>query len=103
MDDSYEPLMQSEAAGRYSAVLLQGIDRCLRVRAEDRPQSMAAMREAIGLDSMPTVALPPAPAAAPAPEPDLLLDIEEPAPAAPEPVAGAGARAGCTKGRRRAR
>jgi serine/threonine protein kinase len=86
MEDSYEPLMQSEAAGRYSAVLLQGIDRCLRVRAEDRPQSMAAMREAIGLDTMLTVALPPAPAAAPAPEPDLLLDIEEPAPAAPEPA-----------------
>ena len=87
MEDSYEPLMQSEAAGRYSAVLLQGIDRCLRVRAEDRPQSMAAMREAIGLDSMPTVALAPVPAAAQSPEPDLLLDIEEPAPGAPEPVA----------------
>ena len=40
MEDSYEPLLESEAAGRYSAVLLQGIDRCLRVRAEDRPQGM---------------------------------------------------------------
>jgi hypothetical protein len=49
MQDSYEPLMQSEAAGRYSARLLQGIDRCLKVRAEDRPQSMAAMREAIDI------------------------------------------------------
>jgi len=49
MEDNYEPLARSEAAGRYSARLLEGIDRCLRVRAEDRPQSMAAMREAIGL------------------------------------------------------
>jgi len=47
MEDSYEPLMQSEAVGRYSDRLLQGIDRCLNVRAEDRPQSIAAMREAI--------------------------------------------------------
>ena len=49
MQDSYEPLMQSDAAARYSPQLLQGIDRCLALRAEDRPQSMAAMREAIGL------------------------------------------------------
>jgi serine/threonine protein kinase len=49
MEDNYEPLMKSEAAGRYSARLLLGIDSCLRVRAEDRPQNMAAMREAIGL------------------------------------------------------
>ena len=61
MQDSYEPLMQSDAAARYSPQLLQGIDRCLALRAEDRPQSMAAMREAIGL-AMP-------PAAAPAPSP----------------------------------
>ena len=62
MQDSYEPLMRSDAAGRYSPRLLQGIDRCLSLRAEDRPQSMAAMREAIGL-AMP-------PAAVPAPSPD---------------------------------
>ena len=65
MEDSYEPLMQSEAAGRYSAALLQGIDRCLRVRAEERPQSMAAMREAIGPGTMPTVLLPATLAAVP--------------------------------------
>jgi serine/threonine protein kinase len=49
MQDGYEPIAQSEAAGRYSAQLLQGIDRCLSVRAPDRPPSMAAMREAIGV------------------------------------------------------
>jgi len=87
MEDSYEPLMQSEAAGRYSAALLQGIDRCLRVRAEERPQSMAAMREAIGPGTMPTVLLPATAAAVPAPAPDLLLDIAEPAPPVPEPAA----------------
>ena len=59
MQDSYEPLMRSEAAGRYSHGLLQGIDRCLSVRAEDRPQSIAAMREA--LDAVATPALPEAP------------------------------------------
>ena len=75
MQDSYEPLMQSDAAARYSPQLLQGIDRCLALRAEDRPQSMAAMREAIGL-AMP-------PAAAPAPSPD------RPAEKAPEPAAPA--------------
>jgi serine/threonine protein kinase len=47
MDDSYEPLLTGDAAGRYSARLLHGIDSCLRVKPEDRPQSMAAMREAI--------------------------------------------------------
>ena len=89
MEDSYEPLMRSEAAGRYSAALLQGIDRCLKVRAEERPQSMAAMREAIDPGTMPTIVLPPPPAAAPAPEPDLLLDIAEPAPPVPEPAVAA--------------
>jgi hypothetical protein len=100
MEDSYEPLLQSEAAGRYSAVLLQGIDRCLRVRAEDRPQSMAAMREASGLDTMQTVALPPAPAPAPAPEPDLLLlDIGGAGPRGSRSDTRSGARAGAGTGR----
>ncbi|HSD39400.1 MAG TPA: serine/threonine-protein kinase [Rhodocyclaceae bacterium] len=49
VQDSYEPLMLSEMAGLYSDRLLQGIDRCLNVKPEDRPQSMAAMREALGL------------------------------------------------------
>ena len=76
MEDSYEPLMQSEAAGRYSAELLQGIDRCLAVRAENRPQNMAAMREAITVGAAPVMPE----------EPDLLLDIEEPPPALPMPA-----------------
>lgn len=33
------------AAGRYSAGLLDAIDRCLAVRAEDRPQSVRQLRE----------------------------------------------------------
>ncbi len=49
MGDSYEPLMASAFADRYSAALLQGIDACLHLRPEDRPRSMAAMREAIGV------------------------------------------------------
>jgi hypothetical protein len=56
MEDSYEPLMKSEAAGRYSDQLLRGIDKCLSVRAPDRPQSMTAMREALGLAAIPAVA-----------------------------------------------
>ncbi len=97
MQDSYEPLTRSDAAGRYSPQLLQGIDRCLSIKAADRPQSMAAMREAI--DTLPTPAVieaPPAEAAekteALAPRPaseadadaDISLDIV--APSAPESV-----------------
>ena len=50
MQDSYEPLLQSEAAGRYSAAAARRASTgASRVRPEDRPQSMAAMREAIGV------------------------------------------------------
>ncbi|MEO5882536.1 MAG: serine/threonine-protein kinase [Caldimonas sp.] len=62
MEDSYQPLGLSEAAGRYSVRLLEGIDCCLKVRAEDRPQSMAVMREAIGLAASTDVSLAPPPA-----------------------------------------
>ncbi|MDB5815031.1 MAG: serine/threonine protein kinase [Rhodocyclales bacterium] len=48
MQDSYEPLTLSEMAGQYSDRFLQGIDKCLNVKAEDRPQSIAEMRTAIG-------------------------------------------------------
>ncbi len=61
MEDDYEPLAGSEAAGRYSEQLLRGIDKCLSVRAPDRPQNMAAMSEAVGFAAMPTVIIPPAP------------------------------------------
>lgn len=48
MQDSYQPLAQT-AAGRFSENFLRGIDKCLSVKAEDRPQSIAEMREALGL------------------------------------------------------
>ena len=71
--------------GRYSARLLQGIDTCLCLRAEDRPQSMAAMREAIGLaPGDAAVAMP-----AFAPQPPLGV----PAPAPSEPTLPASALA----------
>ena len=88
MQDSYEPLMLSEMAGRYSDQFLQGIDRCLNVKAEDRPQSIAAMREAIGFANtvaahapspVPAKAAPAKPAAAPAPAPK---SVSKPAPSA---------------------
>ncbi|NMG36016.1 protein kinase [Azoarcus sp. TTM-91] len=52
MQDSYQPLAEL-AAGRYGDRFLRGVDHCLRVRAEERPQSMAEMRELLGwgLDS----------------------------------------------------
>lgn len=52
MQDSYQPLA-TLAAGRYGDAFLRGVDRCLAVKAEDRPQNMAEMREALGwgLDS----------------------------------------------------
>lgn len=67
--DTYEPLA-SVAAGRYSAQFLQVIDRALSVQPQDRPPSMAALREALGF--APVAPRPPAPApvfAAPAPPP----------------------------------
>ena len=76
MQDSYEPLMQSEAAARYSAAFLQGIDRCLSVRAGDRPQSIAAMREAIDPASSPVVVE--------APPPDIAIEQTEALALAPE-------------------
>lgn len=52
MQDSYQPLAQL-VAGKYSDTFLRGVDRCLSVKAEDRPQDMAQMRELLGwsLDS----------------------------------------------------
>src|SRR6516225_4328826 len=47
MQDSYEPLA-TIAAGRYNPTFLAGIDACLAVRAESRPQTIAEMRELIG-------------------------------------------------------
>jgi serine/threonine protein kinase len=97
MQDNYEPL-EKLAAGRYSDTFLRGIDRCLAVKCEDRPQSIAAMREAIGLTG-PGSATPPAgtapaspPATAtatPAARPTAAETAARPATASPAP-AGAG-------------
>lgn len=48
--DNYKPLAAGEA-GHYSARFLQGIDRCLAVKPEDRPQTIAEMRALIGFDT----------------------------------------------------
>ena len=97
MQDSYEPLAGSDLAGRYSHGLLQGIDRCLSVKAADRPQSIAAMREALeAVESRAVSQAPPARppdestvALAPAPAPgaaaDIALDLD--VAAAPTPTA----------------
>ena len=50
MQDNFEPLAQL-AAGRYDDAFLRGIDRCLAVKAEDRPQSIADMRALVGFSS----------------------------------------------------
>ena len=47
--DSYVPLLRS-AAGRYSPRFLQAIDDGLQVRPAERTASMAALRQALGID-----------------------------------------------------
>ncbi|WP_306544639.1 serine/threonine protein kinase [Malikia spinosa] len=65
--DPYEALA-TRAAGRYSAALLNSIDRCLALKGEDRPQSVAQLRALLGpAASTETQALP-APTAIPAQE-----------------------------------
>ena len=49
MNDSYVPLAQS-AAGRYSERFLSAIDRALVVKPEQRTPSIAALREALGME-----------------------------------------------------
>lgn len=48
MSDSYVPLEQS-AVGRYSPGFLQAIDKALRVRPEDRTQTIGELRTDLGL------------------------------------------------------
>lgn len=61
LSDSYVPLSGNEALRqRYSPALLAAIDAGLGVRPESRPQSMAALRESLGLDGGVTVIRPPA-------------------------------------------
>ncbi|MEJ8815044.1 serine/threonine-protein kinase [Variovorax ureilyticus] len=54
LSDSYMPLARNEALRqRYSDRLLGAIDAGLGVRPDSRPQSMAAFREALGLEAAP--------------------------------------------------
>ncbi len=61
LSDQYVALASNEILSkRYSHRLLATIDQALSVRPEHRPQSMAAMREALGLSAISTVATIPA-------------------------------------------
>lgn len=56
MQDTYVPLAET-ARGRYSDAFLRGVDQCLTVRPEQRPQTIAEMRELLGIvDQSPTTA-----------------------------------------------
>lgn len=63
ISDTQAPLKQC-GQGRYSPGFLAAIDRCMAVLPQDRPQSIAALRAALGLDTKPVTR--PAPAPAPA-------------------------------------
>lgn len=54
VQDAYVPLTQC-AAGRYSQPFLAGIDKCLQVRPENRPQSIAEMRSLLGIHNKTTL------------------------------------------------
>ena len=106
MQDSYEPLA-SLAAGRYSARFLEGIDTCLRVKGDERPQTIAEMRALLGPgEAAATLYVPPESAApetrSPAPAESTTTELgtqirttayipvtrpAEPAPQAPAPSA----------------
>jgi len=81
MHDTYVPLAET-AKGRYSDAFLRGVDQCLIVRPEQRPQTIAEMRELLGifgqststaatqiLISLPEVDTAPRQTAVPAPNP----------------------------------
>ena len=51
MSDSFVPMSQS-AAGQYSERFLTAMDRALSVRPEERTQSIAALREDLGLEPL---------------------------------------------------
>lgn len=55
MNDTYQPLA-TLAAGSYDPRFLAGLDQCLAVKADDRPQSIAAMRELLGEMASPSPA-----------------------------------------------
>lgn len=65
--DPYEALTL-RTGGRYSAALLDSIDRCLAVKGEERPQSVAQLRALLGQTASTETKALPAPAARPAQE-----------------------------------
>jgi serine/threonine protein kinase len=72
MGDTYAPLATGPLANRYSERFLAAIDRALIVKPEERTQSVAALRDDLGLvegQGMKTVTLAQAPTAAPRPAP----------------------------------
>jgi serine/threonine protein kinase len=65
MNDTLVPMVQA-GAGRYSEAFLSAIDRALAVKPDDRPQSMAELRELLSLEGYErTIAKPAARTAAP--------------------------------------
>ncbi|MEO0003690.1 MAG: hypothetical protein RLZZ22_1382, partial [Pseudomonadota bacterium] len=70
LQEQYEALAV-RAAGRYSEALLHGIDRCLALKGEDRPQSVAQLRALLDRTAPDGIKPHPAPATTtpPAPEP----------------------------------
>ncbi|GAB2889518.1 hypothetical protein GCM10027046_17460 [Uliginosibacterium flavum] len=93
VQDSYEPLAEI-AAGRYSNTFLRGLDHCLAVKPEHRPQTMAEMRDLIGINLRPTAPEATSPTAAPTAAPDLAFELEQPkSPAAPASAAPQAAQA----------
>ena len=51
LNDTYKPLVEA-AAGRYSPEFLAAVDRALAVRPEQRTQSIAQLREELGLEGL---------------------------------------------------
>ena len=95
LNDTYVPIAQA-AAGRYSPAFLEAVDRALAVRPEGRTQTIAQLRDELGLgafapvDPYTTKPLPPG-AVPPRPAP-AAPTIAAPRPgAAPAPQAAAGA------------
>ena len=74
LSDTYQPLVKV-AAGQYSVAFLAAIDRALAVRPEGRTQSVAQLREEIGLaqQAPDSKAQRPLPSHPPADEPTVLL------------------------------
>jgi len=98
--DQFVPLAQA-AAGRYSPAFLQAIDAGLQVLPNNRPASVQAFRQLLGLDgaaplpqALPLLA-PAVPARPVAPTPvaaraAAIAAAPDPAPSAPSPAAGTG-------------